>query len=100
MRSVTETNKSQLRSDAKRLFQGPHADEWILQYDAKYRTRIQGVKHARRDGAAFVSVALPAHYSAIVAVLDHVKRRLGSSWRIERVLDWGAGAGSGLWSVH
>lgn len=100
LRSGPDTNKSQLHSDAKRLFQGLQEDEWILQYDAKYRTRIQGVKHAKRDGTAFASVALPAHYSVIVAVLDHVKRRLGSSWRIERVLDWGAGAGSGLWFVH
>ncbi len=95
-----DTNKSQLHSDAKRLFQGFGEDEWDFQYDAKYRTRIQGVKHAKRDGAAFASVALPAHYSVIVAVLDHVKRRLGSSWQVERVLDWGAGAGSALWFVY
>jgi len=58
---------------------------------------MQGVKHAKRDGTAFVSIALPAHYSVIYAVLDHVKQRLGPTWQPERVLDWGAGVGSGLW---
>lgn len=99
--SKVGANKPQLHSDAKRLFQrdGAHGEEWDLQYDVKYRTRIQGVKHAKRDGTAFASVALPAHYSAIFAVLDHVKRRLGSTWQVERILDWGAGAGSCLWCV-
>ncbi|KXN88915.1 Rsm22-cox11 tandem protein 2, mitochondrial [Leucoagaricus sp. SymC.cos] len=93
-RLICDANKPQIHSDAKRLFQKDTAqgNEWDLQYDTKYRTRIQGVKHAKRDGTAFASIALPAHYSAIFAVLDHVKRRLGPSWRVERVLDWGAGA--------
>ncbi|KAF5352672.1 hypothetical protein D9756_005834 [Leucocoprinus leucothites] len=102
-RLISDTNKAQLHSDAQRLFQKEmsNADEWDLRYDGKYRTRIQGVKHAKRDGTAFASIALPAHYSAIYAVLDHVKRRLGTTWRAKRVLDWGAGVGSGLWaSLH
>jgi hypothetical protein len=96
-----EANKTQLHSDAKRLFQkdGADEDEWEPHYDTKYRTRIQGVKHAKRDGTAFASVALPAHYSVIYAVLDHVKQRLGPTWSVERVIDWGAGVGSGLWLV-
>lgn len=96
----TESNKSQLHSDAKRLFQKDTDDEdWEPHYEGKYRTRLQGVKHAKRDGTAFASVALPAHYPAIFAVLDHVKRRLGPSWNAEQIIDWGAGAGSGLWFV-
>lgn len=97
----TESNKSQLHSDAKRLFQKDTDDDenWESHYDGTYRTRLQGVKHAKRDGTAFASVALPAHYPAIFAVFDHVKRRLGPSWSVEQVIDWGAGTGSGLWLV-
>jgi len=53
-----------------------------------------------RDGTAFASIALPAHYAAIYAVLDHVKRRLEREWNVERVIDWGTGTGSGLWYDH
>ncbi|KAJ3571566.1 hypothetical protein NP233_g3678 [Leucocoprinus birnbaumii] len=97
---ISNANKAQLHSDAERLFKkdAVDGDEWDPKYDGKYRTRLQGVKHAKRDGTAFASIALPAHYSAIYAVLDHVKRRLGPAWQPERVLDWGAGVGSGLWA--
>ncbi|XP_006454221.1 hypothetical protein AGABI2DRAFT_182202 [Agaricus bisporus var. bisporus H97] len=99
-RLIAESNKSQLHSDAKRLFQKDTDDDenWESHYDGTYRTRLQGVKHAKRDGTAFASVALPAHYPAIFAVFDHVKRRLGPSWSVEQVIDWGAGTGSGLWA--
>jgi ribosomal protein RSM22 (predicted rRNA methylase) len=46
---------------------------------------------------AFASVVLPAHYSAVYSVLDHVVHRLGSSWHIEHVIDWNAGTGSAIW---
>ncbi|KAF8347029.1 mitochondrial small ribosomal subunit Rsm22-domain-containing protein [Amanita rubescens] len=84
-RLIQESNKALLHVDAKRLFlnedrtdDGEHG--WDAQYDIHYRTRNQRARHAERDGTAFVSVALPAHYSAIMAVLYHVKRRLGPSW--------------------
>jgi Predicted rRNA methylase len=91
-----------LHSDAKRLFyddQGQIASksEWETQYDTKYRSRRQASRHYERDGTAFASIALPAHYSAITSVFDHVKRRLEPEWKVERVIDWGAGTGSGLW---
>lgn len=97
-----ESDKRQLHSDAQRLFQeqnaqGSFEDSWKADYDTKYRTRTQRNQHADRDGSAFASVALPAHFSAITAVLDHVKRRLEPEWRVERIIDWGAGTGSGLW---
>ena len=44
-------------------------------------------------------MALPAHYSAITSVLLHLKQRLGSQLRIEHIIDWGSGTGSGLWLV-
>jgi hypothetical protein len=31
--------------------------------------------------------------------MDHIKERLEPNWSIERIIDWGAGTGSGLWYV-
>lgn len=90
-----------LRVDAKRLFLDETKDEagWDTHYSVSYKSWEQTERNSERDGTAFASVALPAHYSAIYAVLDHLKARLGPTWNVERVLDWGSGAGSGLWSV-
>jgi ribosomal protein RSM22 (predicted rRNA methylase) len=90
-----------LHNDAKRLFrdteEGAPEDAWEAAYNTKYKNKRQETYHSERDGTAFASVALPSHYSAIYTVLDHVKRRLEPGWTIQRVIDWGAGAGSGLW---
>lgn len=91
-----------LHNDAKRLFYGSQGEQdmesqWEAQYNVKYRSRRQAARHSERDGTAFASVALPAHYAAIYSVLDHVKRRLEPEWNVERIIDWGAGVGSGLW---
>lgn len=92
-----------LHVDAKRIF-GTEEDttdpEWDSQYDVKYKSYKQAHRHSERDGTAFASVALPAHFSAIYSILYHVKQRLGPSWRIEKVIDWNAGTGSGLWLVN
>lgn len=97
----SESDRPQLHNDAKRLFYEDTADgsasEWETQYDSKYRTWRQKTRHAERDGTAFASIALPAHYSAIISVFDHLKRRLEPSWKVERIIDWGAGTGSALW---
>ncbi|KAJ7492197.1 Rsm22-domain-containing protein [Mycena latifolia] len=100
---ISEGDKRQLRSDAQRLFQdtsndGDSEDSWTADYHTKYSTRSQAHRHSERDGSAFASVALPAHFSAITAVFDHIKHRLEPEWRVERIIDWGAGTGSGLWS--
>ncbi|KAJ6623097.1 mitochondrial small ribosomal subunit Rsm22-domain-containing protein [Mycena sp. CBHHK59/15] len=100
---ISEGDKKQLHNDAKRLFQGEDGNDisensWDANYDTKYRSRTQAHRHSDRDGSAFASVALPAHFSVITAVLNHVKRRLEPEWRVERIIDWGAGTGSGLWS--
>jgi hypothetical protein len=97
-----ESSRVQLHSDAKRLFYNKDRangseNEWETQYDSKYRTWRQKSRHAERDGTAFASIALPAHYSAIISVFDHIKQRLEPSWAIERIIDWGSGTGSGLW---
>ncbi|KIK70481.1 hypothetical protein GYMLUDRAFT_32504 [Collybiopsis luxurians FD-317 M1] len=102
---ISESDKSVLHNDAKRLFQADGIDnenaEWGTVYDTRYRSRKQASRHSERDGTAFASIALPAHYSATLAVLTHVKHRLGPEWTVSKVIDWGAGTGSGLWaSAH
>jgi hypothetical protein len=74
-------------------------DEWDSEYSQKYRSRVQAARHGERDGTAFASIALPYHYSAILSVLNHTKQRLGPSWQVSKVLDWGSATGSGLWYV-
>lgn len=88
-----------LHADATRLFAQDSEDdpEWVSAYDIWYKSRRQAARHGVRDGTAFASIALPSHYSAIYAVLDHVKLRMGPEWKIERVIDWGSGTGTGLW---
>ncbi|KAL4067352.1 mitochondrial small ribosomal subunit Rsm22-domain-containing protein [Scleroderma yunnanense] len=96
---INDSDKSQLHSDAKRLFLSEAGSElgWDTIYDVKYKSRKQTYRHAQRDATAFASVILPAHYSAIFAVFHHVKHRLGATWNVQRVIDWGSGTGTGLW---
>ena len=103
LKTLPDSDKSMLHVDAKRIFgtAGDPADtKWDSQYDVKYKSHKQAYRHSERDGTVFASVALPAHFSAIYSVLDHVKQRLGPELQIERVIDWGAGSGSGLWLVN
>ena len=98
LKTLLDSDKSMLHVDAKRIFGTTEdIDGWDSQYDVQYKSRKQAFRHSERDGTAFASVALPAHLSAIHSVLDHLKQRLGPEWRVERVVDWGAGTGSGLW---
>ncbi|KAG2138665.1 mitochondrial small ribosomal subunit Rsm22-domain-containing protein [Suillus bovinus] len=94
---IDASDKVQLHSDATRLF-FHESEGWDHSYNVKYRSRKQGARHSDRDGTAFASVVFPAHYSAIFAVLQHIKHRLGPQWNAQRVIDWGSGAGSGLWA--
>ncbi|KAF9225375.1 hypothetical protein BS17DRAFT_778516 [Gyrodon lividus] len=98
---IEGTDKILLHSDAKRLFseEGVSGQGWATAYDVEYKNRKQSYRHSERDGTAFASIILPPHYSAIYAVLHHVKHRLGASWNVERVIDWGSGTGSGLWAA-
>lgn len=96
----TGSDKTILHADAKRLFLNDTetgGKEWDPTYDIRYKNRKQSARHAERDGTAFASIALPAHYSAIFSVLDHLSHRLGNNWVVERLIDWHAGTGSGLW---
>lgn len=93
-----DSDRHLLRRDAVRLF-SEHGDDdnWDPSLNVRYKSHKQERRHAERDGTAFISVVLPAHYSAIYAVLHHVKLRLGPQWSVQNVLDWGAGSGSALW---
>ncbi|KAI5124137.1 hypothetical protein M0805_000948 [Coniferiporia weirii] len=103
-RIIHEGDKPRLHEDAKRLFREERRDGsevWNTTYDAEYKSREQAARHADRDGTAFASIALPAHYSAIYAVLDNLKHRLGEEYQVQHVVEWGSGVGSGLWaSMH
>ncbi len=99
---LTDSDKNTLHHDAQRLFMGEDGTqaEWHASYDARYRSSKEAGRHALRDATAFATVALPAHYSVVYSVLDHVKQRLGPEWEVRRVVDWGAATGSGLWFVY
>lgn len=100
---LPEVDKTQLHSDAKRLFLNEASEtksaDWSVEYDKKYGSYSKTQRHALRDGVAFGTVILPAHYSAILSVFDQLKRRLGPELNVARVLDWGAGTGSALWAA-
>ncbi|KAK0199070.1 mitochondrial small ribosomal subunit Rsm22-domain-containing protein [Armillaria mellea] len=96
---IEDADKHRLHEDAKRLFLNPDTHKWDTEYDEKYKSWEHRMRHSERDGTAFASVALPAHYSAITAVLSHAKHRMGPEWLVERVVDWGAGTGSALWAA-
>jgi hypothetical protein len=96
------SDKGLLQLDAKRLFLDEPArpgdgPSWSTAYDVHYKSRQQSARHAERDGTAFASIALPAHYAALLAVFDHVAHRLGPAWAVQRVVDWHAGTGAGIW---
>lgn len=93
-----DSDRRLLRRDAKRLFnEHGEDDNWDPSLNVRYKSFRQERRHAERDGTAFISVVLPAHYSAIYAVLHHIKSRLGPQWSVQNVLDWGAGSGGALW---
>ncbi|KAG9104124.1 37S ribosomal protein S22 [Ceratobasidium sp. 370] len=134
---IGESNKHQLRSDAKRLFFHPSSpstqpagsssrpskdprklaefrtsnrpSEWqlsspnaaSLSFSAKgnYKTAVH---LGPREGLAFVTIAMPAHYAATANVFREIARRmtgpgLGED-RIETVIDFGGKSGQGLWA--
>ncbi|KAI0323089.1 mitochondrial small ribosomal subunit Rsm22-domain-containing protein [Amylostereum chailletii] len=96
---IEASDKNLLHSDATRLFHDKDPETWDSSYDTRYKSRKQASRHAERDGTAFASVALPAHYSAIYSVLNHTRQRLGPEWEVETVYDWGAGTGSAFWAA-
>ncbi|KAI9511726.1 Rsm22-domain-containing protein [Russula earlei] len=97
---ISDSDKHLLRRDSKRLFNARgDEDSWDPALNVRYRSYKQERLHAERDGIAFASVVLPAHFSAIYAVLRHIRSRLGMEWTAQNVFDWGAGTGSALWAT-
>ena len=98
-----DSDKPRLHEDAKRLF-GEEGESgnmvWDTIYHTEYKSKKQAARHAERDSTALASVALPAHYSAVYAVLDSLKHRLGNELQVKHVIEWGSNVGSGLWYVH
>ncbi|PIL31515.1 hypothetical protein GSI_06217 [Ganoderma sinense ZZ0214-1] len=97
---VADSDKPTLHQDAKRLFSSETAagEEWNSTYDIHYKSGKEAGRHALRDATAFATVALPSHYSAIYAVFEQLKQRLGPDWQVDHIMDWGAATGSGLWA--
>ncbi|KAI0274926.1 mitochondrial small ribosomal subunit Rsm22-domain-containing protein [Gloeopeniophorella convolvens] len=97
---ISTSDKRLIRRDVKRLFNEDGSEGgWDPSFDVHYRTFRQARLHGERDGTAFASIILPAHYSAIYAVLRHIRLRLGPDWSVQNVLDWGAATGSGFWAT-
>ncbi len=102
---LSESDKTQLHSDAKRLFQSDTAGhtpdgEWAAQYNVRYHSRRQEARHHERDGIRIcLSRASCALFCHIFSFWVTSGNRLGPSWTVRHVIDWGAGSGSGLWSV-
>ncbi|KAG8679439.1 37S ribosomal protein S22, partial [Ceratobasidium sp. 394] len=134
---VGESDKHQLRSDAKRLFYYPSSPstqpassssspskaprnplesrtsnrppEWqlsspnaaSLSFSTKgnYKTAVH---LGSREGLAFATVAMPAHYAATANVFREIAQRMDGPGqgedRIETVVDFGGKSGQGLWA--
>ncbi|KAG8739333.1 37S ribosomal protein S22 [Ceratobasidium sp. 414] len=133
---VGESDKHQLRSDAKRLFFYPsppstqpagsssspsrvpqklvlralnRPPEWqlsspdaaSLSFSTKgnYKTAVQ---LGPREGLAFATLAMPAHYAATANVFREIAQRMAGPGqgddRVETVVDFGGKSGQGLWA--
>ncbi|KAG9084478.1 37S ribosomal protein S22, partial [Ceratobasidium sp. 392] len=136
---VGESDKHQLRSDAKRLFfyptpsntrptssssssspsktprdltglqtsnrpsewqlSAPNASSLSFSIKGNYKTAIH---LGPREGLAFATVAMPAHYAATANVFREIAQRMAGPGqgedRIEAVVDFGGKSGQGLWA--
>lgn len=95
-----ETDKHQLRSDAKRVLTAPtgKGTKWIGD-TPKYSNARDERNRGPREGLAYAAVTLPGQVSAIRAVLHEMKTRLPKDWDVKNVLDFGSQTGAGFWSV-
>ncbi|KAG8739013.1 37S ribosomal protein S22, partial [Ceratobasidium sp. 428] len=136
---IGESDKHQLRSDAKRLFFYPTSpsaqpapsssspskaprhlsgsqtsnrpSEWQLSApnsaSLSFSTKGPGnyktaVHLGSREGLAFATVAMPAHYAATANVFREIAHRMAGPGqgedRIETIVDFGGKSGQGLWA--
>ena len=73
----------------------------MLVYLGNYKTVVQ---LAPREGLAFATVAMPAHYAATANVFREIANRMAGPGkgedRVETVIDFGGKSGQGLWCVN
>ncbi|KZO90224.1 Rsm22-domain-containing protein [Calocera viscosa TUFC12733] len=100
---IGDTDKHELRSDAKRLYVRPQDNRWQPFPFSPPKTRHG--ERTTRDGIAHISVGMPAQYAAVENVLREVRNRLGprddlglEGWSPTHVLDLSAGTGGALWA--
>jgi ribosomal protein RSM22 (predicted rRNA methylase) len=96
-----ETDRRQVRSDARRLYERTDDDgekEWIME-DPLYKNRQQAVERTVRDGLAYATVIMPKHYTGIHNVFQHIHQRFGPEFKPTNIIDMGSHVGEALWSV-
>lgn len=103
--SPVDSDKYQLRSDAKRLLAVPTKAKgnnlrWIAD-TPKYSTGKEERMRGPREGLAYAAITLPGQVAAIRAVLHEVRTRLPRKWseNVKNILDFGSQTGAGFWYV-
>lgn len=104
-----DSDKHQLRSDAKRLFLKPSSresefdDEWTREMPSKFKEskRRKSARVTPREAMAYTVIAMPGQYAAIKNVLREAQLRLGETWsqNVRGVVDFGSGTGVAMWYV-
>lgn len=104
-----ESDKHQLRSDAKRLFLKPSSrdtefeNEWTSELPSKFKEskRRKSARVTPREALTYTVIALPGQYAALRNVLRETRVRLGDDWAgtVRGVVDFGSGTGVGMWYV-
>ncbi|KAF9513878.1 hypothetical protein BS47DRAFT_1343701 [Hydnum rufescens UP504] len=107
---IQESDKHQLRSDAKRLFLQPSTrksprreDEWTTELPEKFKgsKKLKASRITPREALVFAVISMPAQYAAITNVLHETRNKLGKQWadQIHGFIDFGSGTGSGIWAA-
>lgn len=101
--SSPESDKHQLRSDAKRLLTVPtkakgNGVRWIAD-TPKYSTGKDERMRGPREGLAYATITMPGQVAAIRSVLHEAGMRLPAEWRggVKNVLDFGSQTGPAFW---
>ncbi|PVF99847.1 Rsm22-domain-containing protein [Serendipita vermifera] len=96
---IEETDKYQLRSDAKRLLTTPagRGMKWIGD-TPKYSSSREEIRMGSREGLAYAAITLPGQFAAIRAVLHEIKTRMSREWTVKNVLDFGSQTGAAFWA--
>lgn len=97
---VNESDKHQLRQDAKRLFSTPLGarSRWTADTPKYESTRDERLK-GPREGLAYAVITLPGQAAAITSVLYELKLRSPRDWTATTILDFGSQTGAAFWST-